>query len=544
MEKTCEKCGATSVPHSVTHVIRRLPPVLAVHIKRFRHEALPLPSPGVGAGGGAQVHSKFSKLRHLVNLESGMLDVAAHCLPAADRRLPPRAARPPLGGGGKNNVDSKPPGSSPWGSGSPSPEWGSGTPSCRSKRARDDVGGGKGGFRDDGTGSPTVEGGRRGTALVLMTLPGGDSRGFQKGDEEGLMGRTAGGRAMVADRLDSGVFPVDDIAQVAAAAAVFREAALLPNLSHRPLLSPPSGIGGGRSGDGLGGGDDSSSKGWGTGCTTACEAGGSGPSGDGGQDYDSVSLVRRRAVLSGLEVPDGYRGGLLGGGYSQQPITRYERMRTQSQQQIQQHQSEPHKQRQQSGSPAGPLRPSPTGASYGPAVRVDEQEGWGDREGGRGELLMSAAAGDRARKPPGVDARDGQQKTALQRLAVGRPSTAASLQPQASLAGAGAGAGGTAGGRPVPSPPPPPPSGAAPLQRPQLTLKPHPLALGSGAFFGAGAVDPMHRSPMAPSPYEPFVKLSARHSAAASERSRVQKPAHDFAIPRRAWLVRLKNVTP
>jgi len=40
VEKTCEKCEAKSVAHSVQHRIRRLPRVLMVHLKRFRHDSL------------------------------------------------------------------------------------------------------------------------------------------------------------------------------------------------------------------------------------------------------------------------------------------------------------------------------------------------------------------------------------------------------------------------------------------------------------------------------------------------------------------------
>ena len=36
VEKTCEGCGAENVKHSVHHVLRRLPRVLALHFKRFR----------------------------------------------------------------------------------------------------------------------------------------------------------------------------------------------------------------------------------------------------------------------------------------------------------------------------------------------------------------------------------------------------------------------------------------------------------------------------------------------------------------------------
>lgn len=36
VEKTCEGCGAENVAHSVHHVLRRLPRILALHFKRFR----------------------------------------------------------------------------------------------------------------------------------------------------------------------------------------------------------------------------------------------------------------------------------------------------------------------------------------------------------------------------------------------------------------------------------------------------------------------------------------------------------------------------
>ena len=70
VDKTCEKCGEKSVAHNVQHRIRRLPRVLMVHIKRFRHESL---------GGGKQ-HS-YTKLHTLVDLGSGDLRLESCCLP-------------------------------------------------------------------------------------------------------------------------------------------------------------------------------------------------------------------------------------------------------------------------------------------------------------------------------------------------------------------------------------------------------------------------------------------------------------------------------
>lgn len=40
MDKACEKCKAACVAHRVEHRVRRLPPLLVLHLKRFRHEAL------------------------------------------------------------------------------------------------------------------------------------------------------------------------------------------------------------------------------------------------------------------------------------------------------------------------------------------------------------------------------------------------------------------------------------------------------------------------------------------------------------------------
>ncbi len=36
VEKSCDKCGAKDVSHRVHHVIRRLPRVLVLHLKRFQ----------------------------------------------------------------------------------------------------------------------------------------------------------------------------------------------------------------------------------------------------------------------------------------------------------------------------------------------------------------------------------------------------------------------------------------------------------------------------------------------------------------------------
>ena len=74
VEKSCEKCGTASVGHMVRHSVRRLPAVLVVHLKRFKHEAVP----------GGQY--KYSKLHTLVNLEAGQLRLAAHCQPGIKLR--------------------------------------------------------------------------------------------------------------------------------------------------------------------------------------------------------------------------------------------------------------------------------------------------------------------------------------------------------------------------------------------------------------------------------------------------------------------------
>lgn len=36
VEKSCEKCGGGDVAHRVQHVLRRLPRVLVLHLKRFQ----------------------------------------------------------------------------------------------------------------------------------------------------------------------------------------------------------------------------------------------------------------------------------------------------------------------------------------------------------------------------------------------------------------------------------------------------------------------------------------------------------------------------
>lgn len=36
VEKSCEGCGGANLPHELRHRIRRLPRVLALHMKRFQ----------------------------------------------------------------------------------------------------------------------------------------------------------------------------------------------------------------------------------------------------------------------------------------------------------------------------------------------------------------------------------------------------------------------------------------------------------------------------------------------------------------------------
>lgn len=36
MEKRCESCGEASAPHRLRHSIKRMPRVLALHMKRFQ----------------------------------------------------------------------------------------------------------------------------------------------------------------------------------------------------------------------------------------------------------------------------------------------------------------------------------------------------------------------------------------------------------------------------------------------------------------------------------------------------------------------------
>jgi ubiquitin C-terminal hydrolase len=36
VEKSCESCGGSNLPHNLRHTIRRLPRVLVLHMKRFK----------------------------------------------------------------------------------------------------------------------------------------------------------------------------------------------------------------------------------------------------------------------------------------------------------------------------------------------------------------------------------------------------------------------------------------------------------------------------------------------------------------------------
>ncbi|GAX74913.1 hypothetical protein CEUSTIGMA_g2359.t1 [Chlamydomonas eustigma] len=69
VEKSCDKCGQKCGPHKLRHSFCRLPPVLVVHLKRFRHESL--------EGG---IH-RYSKLHLLVDAASGALNVRPFCCP-------------------------------------------------------------------------------------------------------------------------------------------------------------------------------------------------------------------------------------------------------------------------------------------------------------------------------------------------------------------------------------------------------------------------------------------------------------------------------
>ena len=75
VDKTCDKCGEKNIAHTVQHRIRRLPRVLMVHIKRFRHESL---------DGGKQ--HRYTKLHTLVDLGSGELRLGSCCLPKRTNR--------------------------------------------------------------------------------------------------------------------------------------------------------------------------------------------------------------------------------------------------------------------------------------------------------------------------------------------------------------------------------------------------------------------------------------------------------------------------
>ena len=81
--KNCDACGAKSAPHTVRHVVTRLPRVLVLHFKRFCAEEV----------GGESWSGTFRSIASVVAVQS-MFVVACHSGPSHSPLVTPTATLP------------------------------------------------------------------------------------------------------------------------------------------------------------------------------------------------------------------------------------------------------------------------------------------------------------------------------------------------------------------------------------------------------------------------------------------------------------------